>query len=111
MADYTMKRNDTLPKVTATLQTNGSNYNLTGATVKFIMRATGAGAPKVDAAATVTNAANGAVEYAWIAADTDTEGDFNAEFEVTTSGGDVITFPNGHDGTDYFTVEIVTDLG
>lgn len=112
MADFTIKRNDTLPKLEVTLQQNNAVYNLTGATVKFIMKKAGAASAKVDATATVVDAASGEVEYAWDdgVGDTDTEGEYNGEFEVTTSGGDILTFPNGADDTDYFTIEIVEDL-
>ena len=105
MADFTIKRNDTKPYLLGTLQANGAAYDLTGATVKFIMCADGAPLPKVDAPATITNPAGGMVQYNWIASDTDTEGVFNCEWEVTDSGGEILTFPNGGDGTDYFTVE------
>ena len=113
MADFTIKRNDTLPKLEATLQQNNVVYNLTGATVKFIMKKEGSGTAKVNSAVTVVDAASGQVEYAWddVAGDTDTEGDYNGEFEVTTGSGEIITFPNGADGTDYFTIEITEDLG
>lgn len=112
MADFTIKRNDTLPKIEATLQQNSIVYDLTGATVKFIMKKSGSGAAKVDASATVVDASGGQVEYAWddVAGDTDTEGDYNAEFEVTTGSGEILTFPNGADGTDYITIEITEDL-
>lgn len=112
MADFTIKRNDTLPKIEATLQQNSIVYDLTGSTVKFIMKKTGAASAKVDAAATVVDAAGGQVEYTWDdgVGDTDTEGTYNGEFEVTTGAGEVLTFPNGADGTDYFTIEITEDL-
>lgn len=111
MADFTIKRNDTKPLLTATLKSDGVAVNLLGATVKFIMKKAGAVEAKVNSAATVTDAAGGAVEYAWVATDTDKEGDYNGEFEVTDGAGKISTFPNGHDGIDYFTIEITEDLG
>ena len=111
MADFTLKRNDTRPKIQAQLTQDGNPYDLTGSTVKFIMKQDGAGSAKVDSAATIVDAANGDVEYAWSAVDTDTEGDYNAEWEVTDGSGDVLTFPNGHDtAPQYITVEVVEDL-
>lgn len=113
MADFIIKRNDTLPKLAATLTTDGAAYNLTGASVKLIMKVEGATTPKVNSAATIVDASAGKVEYLWddVAGDTDTEGLYDCEFEVTDANGDILTFPNGADGTNYFTVEIKEDLG
>ena len=108
MADWTMKRNDTGPVITATLKdAAGAAVNLTTATqVKFKMRAVAPGSLKVDGTATVTNAAGGQVSYAWQAADTDTAGDYYAEWEVTFASGLIETFPNAG----YITITIVADL-
>ena len=112
MADFTIKRNDTRPVIAAQLTQDGNPYDLTGATVKFLMKLPASGSPKVDASATIVNASNGDVEYAWIASDTDTEGEYDAEWEVTDGSGEVLTFPNGHDtAPDYISVEVVEDLG
>lgn len=107
MADFTLKRNDTRPAFGAALLSNEVAYNLTGAAVKFIMKADGSVTPKINAAAVILDAATGLVEYQWTVTDTDTEGLYNAEWEVTDAEGKVITFPNDS----YFTVEIVEDLG
>ena len=111
MADFTIKRNDTKPYLIASLKTNGVAYNLTGASAKFIMKLEGAVTPKVSQPALLNDPVNGVLEYRWSPTDTDTEGIYNAEWEVTDSGGKVITFPNGGDGADYFTIEVVEDLG
>lgn len=107
MADFTIKRNDTKPYLGAALLTNGNAYVLTGASVKFIMKLPGAAVPKVSAAATILDAATGLIEYRWVAADTDTEGVYDCEWQVTDSELKVITFPNAG----YFTVEVTEDLG
>lgn len=92
--DFYLKRGDTLPQIKSTLRNpDKSLMNLTGATVRFRMRARGAGSAKVDAVATVVDAANGVVAYAWSPADTDTEGLYDAEWPVTKSGA-VETVPN-----------------
>jgi hypothetical protein len=72
---------------------NGTPVNLTGATVKFIMREIGAGSAKVNAAATVVDAATGQVRYSWTTNDLDTPSSYQAEWEVTYSGGAKETFP------------------
>lgn len=91
---FYIKENDTSPSLAATLKdAAGTVIDLTAATVRFHMRVSGAAA-KVDAAATVVSAANGTVRYDWVAADTDTVGTFEAEFEVTHSDSTIETFPN-----------------
>jgi hypothetical protein len=106
MAFY-IKQNDTQPAFQAILEDGaGDPINLDGATVRFHMRAIGATSTKVDAAASVISALSGIVRYSWSAADTDTTGSFQAEFEVTYSDSTIETFPN--DG--YIRVEIVDDI-
>lgn len=106
MAFY-IKQNDTSPAMLATLQdANGNAINLTGASVRFHMRSIGGGNPVVDAAATVVTAASGIVRYNWVAADTDTVGTYQAEFEVTYADASIETFPN--DG--YIAVQIIDDI-
>lgn len=91
--DFYLKKGDTLPRISATLKnSDGTPVNLTGATVKFRMRAPG-GPLKVDGAAVVVDAAAGKVRYDWTGADTNTEGLFHAEWPVTF-GSDVETIPN-----------------
>lgn len=105
-----MKAGDTAPVVRATLlDENGDPVNLTGATVKFVMASTTT--PRtvhIDEAATLADAANGAVEYPWAEGDTAlAAGAYVAEFEVVFASGEVQTFPT--DG--YVDVQIIDDLG
>ena len=114
MADFTLKRNDLEPDLRLTLTDNGVPWPLTNvAAVRLILVKQGVGVPKVDAAMVpdadqVENP--GVVTYEWAAGDTDTEGLYDGEVEVELTNGDLATFPNGHDGDDYFTVEIRPDL-
>jgi hypothetical protein len=102
----TIKRNDTLPVVDATLYGgDGNPINLSGATVRFLV-ATPDGTLVVDGAASVIDAANGKVRYAWAPADTKTSGTFRAEFQITFGDGSILTVPNDS----YIPVRIVEDL-
>jgi hypothetical protein len=104
---FYVKQNDTSPAMLATLQdADGVAVSLVGATVRFHMRTLGGTQTKVDAAATVVNALAGTVRYSWIAADTNTVGSYQAEFEVTYADASVETFPNDS----YIAVEIIDDI-
>jgi hypothetical protein len=96
MATFNLKRGDRLPKISATLKdSTGAVVDLSGgATVTFRMRKVGStGALKVNTSANIVNAAGGVVEYPWAATDTDTAGDYEAEF-VANFGSLVQTHPN-----------------
>ena len=101
MTDFTLKRGNTSPAIQATLTDgDGAAVVLTGATVRFHMRADGgdpALAADVDAPAVIVAAAGGQVRYDWAPADVDVAGWFRAEWEVTYGDGAVETFPNDRD--------------
>jgi hypothetical protein len=108
---FTIKRNDTLPRLRATLTINGAPVNFSsgefaGATVRFHMVDAFTNAVIVNAPASIVDAANGVVEYTWTAADTAVAGQYNAEFQVTQTSGKIMTFPN--DG--YIQIQIIPDL-
>lgn len=91
---FHITKNDTAPPIQATLKagTPAAAVDLTGASVQFHMK-DAAGVVKVDAAASITDATAGEVEYAWQVGDTDTAGRFQAEWEVTFPDATVRTFP------------------
>lgn len=104
---FYIKQNDTQPALQVVLEDGSGNpINLDGASVRFLMRAIGGTTAKVNASATVVSAVSGVVRYSWSAADTDTVGNYQAEFEVTYSDNSIETFPN--DG--YLRIEITDDI-
>jgi hypothetical protein len=105
--DAYWKQNDTAPAIAEQLfDGTGTAVNLTGASVKFMAWFPGDAAVKINATATVTDAATGKVSYTPTSTDTNTVGDLMAEWQVTFGGGAVETFPNsGHQK-----VRIVDDI-
>jgi hypothetical protein len=101
---FKIKRNDTSPSFLLELDLP-SGTDLTGATVRFHM-AQADGTVIVDAAGSVESVSDQTIRYDWIAADTATSGMYNAEFEVTFSGGAVETFPN----EGYYRVKVGADI-
>lgn len=106
-----MKQDDLLPVLTMTLQdANGDGVSLVAATaVKFLMK-TRTGTLKINASGVADpdqTTYPGRVSYTWQGTDTDTAGDYLAEWEVTFSGGKKQTFPNDS----YILVKITSDLG
>lgn len=98
---FPMKTNDTKPPLQVQcFNPDGSVRDLTGHVVTFVMKR--AGVVKVNAAAVLVNAAQGIVEYGWALADTDTVGEFQAEFVI--DGND--TYPK----EGYITVIFGQDL-
>lgn len=99
MADcdvFYIKTNDTSPALRYALLPRTTD--LSGATVVFNLRDR-QGTVKVSrgSATVVTATGTPTVEYPWQAGDTDTEGRFYGEFEVTFGDGAVGTFPNSEE--------------
>ena len=104
---FKIKTNDTSPKLTVDLEdASGAAVALSGATARFHMKKYGATSLKIDAAADITDADNGRVEYSWTSGDTDTAGTYYGEIEITYGDATVETFPN----SGYFTIIIQEDL-
>jgi hypothetical protein len=104
---FFIKRNDTSPAILATLQDADDNaIDITGATVRFHLRAIGAKQVTVDSAAVIVAPLDGIVRYDWNSADTDVAGSYQAEFKVTYADASIETFPNNG----YLRVEIISDI-
>jgi len=98
MSDFRIKRGDLKPRLEVIL-TDASGNPIPGgipegATVEFHMRLPDSAVLKVNAAAVVDNAAGAEVGYNWQGLDTDTEGDYLGEIEMTETDGKTTTFPN-----------------
>lgn len=107
MADFYWKQHDTAPAIAGQCTDDqGNAVDVTAATVTFIMLAKGGTTPKVNGTAMVTDGVNGMVSYTPIGADTDTAGDFTAEFQVIGTDSSKRTFPN----PGYIAVTITADL-
>jgi hypothetical protein len=96
MARFNIKVGDTAPDLQATLKnSDGSVIDLSSASaVLFHMREKGTTTALIESAATIVSAAGGVVKYVWQAGDTDTEGTYDGEFEITFNDGSISTVPN-----------------
>lgn len=106
---HLMKQNDLEPSVRRRLISKETKQpiSLAGATAKFLM-ADMYGNLKVNADAVIESPyAAGIVRYDWKAGDTDAPGTFEAEFQITFTGGRIYTMPN--DG--YIVVLVREELG
>jgi hypothetical protein len=97
-AEYTVSltfvQGDTSPDITAIIHEEddtASVIDLTGASVKFQMREAQGRRYRVNAAATLTDAAAGAVSYSWGPNDLAQHGTFIVQWEVTYPGGRIQT--------------------
>jgi len=92
---------------------SGLPYDLTGASAVFWMELIG-GALKISGAAAVIEspASSGVIRYDWGSGDTDTSGEYYAEFVITLASGKELTFPPGEfePGKSYITVKITNRI-
>lgn len=103
---FFIKQNDTTPNLEVFLKDDkGRAVNVTGATILFHMRNAADNTAKVSSGSvTIVTATSGRVRYNWSASNTNTAGIFDAEFQVTFSGGGIETFPN-----DTYIKVVITD--
>ena len=106
-SDFYWKAHDTAPTIKVQLLDSAqAPVNVTAATVKFIMTVVGGSTPKTAAAGAIVDGPTGIVSYTPTGTDTDTAGIYNAEWEITYSGGSKQTFPD----PGYNTVTVTADL-
>lgn len=93
--DFTFKQGDTKVVATDTLSySDGTHPDLTGATIRFVMRALSSATPMtLTGSAVATDPIAGAVQYSPSAADTATAGLFMAEWAITFPDSTFMTFP------------------
>ena len=94
---FYMNENDTLPDLQVTVK-DGDDVvvDVTGATIKFSMKDIALGTLKInERSVTIVNGTSGIIKYVWQSdkSDTNVVGKYLCEFEVTFSGGAVLTFP------------------
>lgn len=94
-----MKQNDTRPAFKVQLFLDDEVFDLTAneaTAVEFNMATSGTVPATLvsHGACTIVDSVTGVVEYRWVSGDTATPGDHKAEFQVTLSGGRIVTFPN-----------------
>lgn len=107
MPDWTIKQADSAPTFSDTLTWNtGAAVDLTGASVKFVMRSRTATSPAVNATATIVTAAAGTVSYTPSASDTATAGHYTSYWTVTFANAVVQRFPT----VGFNTVEVQENL-
>lgn len=89
--DYT--KGDLEPVYEDALTADGTPYDLTGCTVRFVAKNQSSGAELFDRAGVVLDASAGTVQFTPAAGDTDTVGRFLAQWIVTTAEGKTRSFP------------------
>lgn len=106
MTDFSLKVGDTSPAILVELTPD--DVDVSGASVVFNMWDRKTKTVKIDRSAATIVAASGPAKlsYAWAVGDTDTEGIFEAEFEVTYVDGSVETFPNNS----YIRINVKSDI-
>ena len=110
MADFYIKQNDLLPVLEANLQDiNWTPVDLSNASnIVFHLREENDATLKIEDGVVVidANPKTGKVTYSWINTDTDTNGLFLGEFEVTWAGAKKQTFPS----VGYISIKVIDEL-
>jgi len=70
---------------------NNVPVNISGVTVKFIMKKIGVATPKINVQCTITEGTQGKCKYTVLEGDLDTPGRYDAELEVTFASDKVLT--------------------
>jgi len=100
---FYLKKGDT-PYIQSALTRGGDPENLTNATARFLMSADPDSSPLIAGNALILSALAGTVQYEFQAGETDTPGEYNAEWEVTFIDGRKVTYPD-----DSYNIIVITD--
>lgn len=95
MTTLGVKQHDSGRRMTDVLRDTAGPIDLTNAVgVKLLARNAVSLAVKVNAACTFTASSAGSVAYVWTAADLDTAGSLQFEYQITYSDGSIYTVPS-----------------
>lgn len=89
-------KGDTVPYNVQLKWDDGTNIDLTGATVIFEMIPVESSIPDISDSALIISAIDGTVQYQWSVGETDTDGLYEIRWTITFSSGKDYTVPNGH---------------
>ena len=94
-ATFTIKRHARRPYLRISAKDKyGDPFDLTGALNATFIMYDSSGVAKVNSPAVLASPlTSGVVYYAWGATDTNTAGEFRAEFDIVYSGGEKLTLP------------------
>ena len=106
-----IKQGDTKGIFVDTLKLDSVPIDLTGSQILFLMRRRGKAYKHVSQTGTIISPLTGDVQYQPVAADVDTAGVYEQEWQVTFPSGKILTFPNASGDGAYNTVNITRDLG
>lgn len=106
-----IKRGDTKGIFVDTLKLDGVAIDLTGSTLKFLMRRKEKPYKLVNQTGQIVAPIAAQVQYQPVLTDVDTSGVYEQEWEVTFPSGKILTFPNAANEGAYNIVNISRDLG
>lgn len=86
MSTFYIKQGCTLQAIDGIIRDKNGPVNLSGSSVRFRMIPKGGGVPVVDSPASIVDGNNGSVLYQWLVGDTDMQGKFEGEFNVSFGG-------------------------
>lgn len=98
MLQHTQAKGDTLTKLAATIQNDGTPRDLTGKIVTFVINTLSGETVQVGGSVTVTDATAGEVEYDFESSDVATAGTFKAWFVISDSGSETDSYPDNDNG-------------
>lgn len=107
---FLIKRHATRPYIELLVKnSDGTPFDFTGATEVLFSMKDEEGTLKIDSAVAEFDAGDptlGKLRYTWTKADTDTEGNYNAEFDVNYPASETLTVPVDGD----IRVKVYTDV-